>query len=243
MFNMWDKIKYIFLLLICGAFVGCSHISKTHYKKFMNSNVITKKLELQNKKIFFIGISHIGTRDYYNNIKKIVDSLKQEKYIFVVEGLDAYEKRDSTYKINRMKFNKLLGETLSENGEYLDTINHKFLNRYSYPPELNLMNQPTEKNIFGNKFLIVDTSIRYIVEKFEQEYFKIELNECDLALDLNQKNDCKKIPKKYRKIFWNDFVIRERNLFIAKELEEINYPLICAVYGSAHVDGIIEYLK
>lgn len=232
-----SAILFILLFLSCNS---SEKVLKV-LKEFTRTKVITKAVKTDNKDYFFIGISHIGTKEYYSNIKKIVDSLKNEKYFFITESLIPESNLDSTIYY-RKKIRKIFGETINEH--YLDTINHKYLNKYSYPAKLKLINQPSDKELLRtSSYKNIDTKASILVQEFEQKYYKVILDKCDYETGIYEEYNCEKIPTEYSKIFWDEFIIKRRNQKVINKVRIMGYHKICVIYGSSHIEGMVEELE
>lgn len=78
--------KYFIILL--GILSSCvvNHKEEHLKDRYLNRKIELKKINYSNKSLYFIGVRHIGTTNYYNQVKFKIDSLQPEGYNFLYEG-------------------------------------------------------------------------------------------------------------------------------------------------------------
>ncbi len=173
--------------------------------------------------IVFIPMVHVGKEKYYESVKMLIDSLRQNGYIFFFEGLSMKKGLDSVQSIEySKKLRKFLGYNLSFDEENLSLPYYYNSKRY----------QKQDYNNLGitKKDINVDLTLKAVIDSFENKYFKINLNEYDLATNLNSKYKCKDNYKKYTWSITQEF----RNPYLSKRILNTKHKKLAIIYGKAH---------
>lgn len=63
-----------------------THIRNSFKNKYTNTKPEFKKINYENKQIYFLSIIHIGTKEYYNEKANKIDSLQSKGYKILYEG-------------------------------------------------------------------------------------------------------------------------------------------------------------
>ena len=238
------KIIIILTLLLCSSCV--SLIMKSEFKRYGFYDEKSKVHYLSNntKEVAFIGMHHVGRKEFYTDVASKIDSLKKQGYLVFYEGVETESGTDSlTADVQNRKLRKLIGSTV---GEYLDTLNNKFLGKYKISKKFKMMMQPasSELNIDTIQALRADVSFKTLVNEFEKKYYKIELDSCDFNTSLNSKTyDCELIEKKLRTTFFDETVLELRDQNLARKILEHQGNKIVIVFGSLHLTGMMVELR
>lgn len=234
----------IFVLLIL---ISCN-IKKYSFNKLkeigvFETNVTVKKIAHEGKQIAFIETRHIGKKDYYDQMKIKIDSLKNDNYYFFLEGVQ----NKSNDTIQLLKYRKIFGNIYTNNSEeIIDTINNKIYSIVPYDKEWGLISQPRYGK-FGLDSLnskIVDVDVAELVNLYEDKFQKIELDFCDYSTPLKDKYDCKrKIERKNWNEFSTDYIVAFRDEKVAFTTKESKKTKICIIYGQNHYEGIKSNLE
>jgi len=193
-----------------------------------------------NKTVAFVPMKHIGPREFYNDVRHIVDSLENEGYIAYLESTritDSLTKEEDS--IVHLKVRKMIGTYLGDQG-YLDTINRKLMGR-RYSNKLKLINQPPYKKLGADtlKAKIVDVPMNRIVKAYEEQYGVLHLNDCDYVLKPEQKYECGKEPG--RQV--NSIILNYREKHLANTIVKDSSKKIAVIYGAAHEAGLLRELR
>lgn len=178
-------MKKSFLLLLLLLLFSCqgallSVISKESIQKDI------KVLENKNSSstIVFLPMIHIGKKDYYTSIEKVIDSLRKDKYSIYYESIAMSKDIDSLVQKNYYKkLRKFIGFHIT-----LDRDNKSLP---SYTNKKNYIYQ--DYSLMGLKRYdeILDIPINELIDIYEKKYGLIKLTECDIETPLNKKYKCK----------------------------------------------------
>lgn len=214
----------------------------------IDKKAILQKLNYQNKDILFLGMTHISQQPFYDECKKIIDSLSVQGYYILGEGVQADNKIVVNGKeiasqedtINSKKIRKILGIDIAFYGE------SKFFKDFS--KKYQLVEQPAslymnhcKKGSNLGKFL--DYTSKELVSTFEKEKGEVILNECDIKTPIGQEYKCEKSNKKDRNFFIDEIAKKKRDALIAKEIKETTYQKILIVYGEGHYQRVKKLLE
>lgn len=239
-------MKNRFLIFVLLILISCN-IKRYSFNKLQEigvfeTSVTVKKIVHEGKQIAFIKTRHIGKKEYYDQMKIKIDSLKNDNYYFFLEGVQ----NKSNDTIQLLKYRKIFGNIYTNNAEeIIDTINNKIYNIVPYDKEWGLISQPRYGK-FGLDSLnskIVDIDVAELVNLYEEKFQKIELDSCDYSTSLNDKYDCKrKIERKNWNEFSTDYIITYRDMNVANKIKESDKKKICIIYGQNHYEGIKNHL-
>ena len=74
------KKTILFLIIVTSSVFSCkNHLynSALQRKGFFSDKIYLSKMANQNKEIVFIPMSHLGTKEFYKDVKFKIDSLKK----------------------------------------------------------------------------------------------------------------------------------------------------------------------
>ena len=138
-------MKKIILILLLLSITSCALISPNYALKkagfFKTKNkLITITNKSQKEKILFLGMHHIGRKEYYDDVAKKIDSLQNLGYVVFYEGVKGFEETDSLVDIkNQLKLRKILGFSIKK---HIDTATNIIGGRLKYKGKHKLINQP-----------------------------------------------------------------------------------------------------
>lgn len=232
--------KIMFFISICFIMISCS--SLVMKKLGLDSDeVLVKSLNYDEKDVVFVGIRHIGQEDYYLNTKKIIDSLLNEDYHFILEGnylqrsdKPPMDKNDSLYL---KKFRKIIG--LDPTLEFSEQkLFEDFFESH------NLKDQPdyTYFNLDYSNSENVDLQYKEIIDIFEAEHGEVVLSSCDNKTSLGQEYNCNKLSKNKAIYLKEKILLEERNKLIINKLKKSKHNKVVILYGEEHFNGIEEQI-
>jgi hypothetical protein len=198
-----------------------------------------KKFDVAGKEVFFIGMRHIGTKKYYNNTKQLVEKFSKDSFLIFVESV-AHIENGVRFRDTLMlkKFRKITGVDLGiEHANQEDKVMKLLVER------LKLINQPDYKELGVHVYKKADLSYVNLINLFEERYGDIELDSCDLNSKLGSQNPCKLVSSEKRQIFDREFILQERNKFVANEIQSSANRKILLIYGLMHYEGIKDELQ
>ena len=114
-------------VLFCAS--SCNLAGKIILKRagILENKVTVEKISNIKKTVVFVKMHHVGTSDFYKDVKVKIDSLHLEGYIFLYEGVTLNIELDSLKMDTvKRKYRKLFGFGLSNKG-YLDTTDHSIM--------------------------------------------------------------------------------------------------------------------
>ena len=232
---MNKKLLFIVFLILNS----CSAITNMLLK---NNGVFDTKSSLKilkstNQKVVFIGMHHIGKKEFYNDVSIKIDSLQKLGYTTYYESVkDGAEIDSTTKKISKLKFRKLIGIVPEK---YIDTANNIIGGKLKYRNKKHkLINQPSypDMNIDTLTSIKADVGLTTLMAEFEKKHGEISIDSCDMKYELyDTKYNCKLDDK--------DFIINYRNKFLADKITNSKLDKILIIYGKSHLDGLIQDLK
>lgn len=235
------------LLIICILlFSACQRILLNAFG-VLDKTVTMRRIKNSEKEILFIPMHHVGKKDFYDDVKNKIDSLRGLGFIFYYEGVKRTLSGDSLSNDTiRRKLRKIIWiDVLSPKMKtgYIDSlgnttvgISNKNIKRYD------LVNQPgrTKLGIDSLNDKWVDVYISDLLEAFEKKFGRLELSECDLKSGYDTKYTCEKYKNKEgRKFVLTDY----RNQVIADQILKDTHTKIAIIYGAKHFDGILKELQ
>ena len=231
------KILYIILLFTmtsCATLLLNTALQKV--------GIYDDKIELQRysrseKELVFFPIQHIGTSDFYNDVKLKIDSLQNIGYYFYFEKIKPnVDSDDVLYR----KFRKITGLSKCKEG-YLENLDSVFGKKIKFKKEL--INQPEYEFLGLNSINSknVDCDFAYLINYYESKYGQIILEDCDFETSIYDKTICPD-DKKLNKEQSNDVLVESRNKIILEELDNEKRNKIAIIYGKGHLEGLSKGL-
>lgn len=177
----------------------------------------------------FLGIMHLNKPEYFQRVKKNVDSFRNAGYSIFYESVLTNPNLDSLSKLEvQRKFRKVSGFHLTT---YLDTLN-KSVSHFQIK---NMVNQTKENTGINTKFdHRADLSLDSLVMLYERDKGKIHLDDCDFKTDLNSKYSCYKTDHNNL----NYLILTLRDQHLAKEIINFKNDKILVIYGDRHEFGL-----
>jgi hypothetical protein len=200
----------------------------------MNKIYKVQKFSNGDKTVAFIGVMHINKPEYYQKIKKDIDSLRAAGYSIMYEGV----KPDSTLGKEKIeyfhkKLRKITGFYLTS---YLDTLNQdmgKFRVKgfVDQTQELTGINKLTD--------IRADLALDSLISVYERKRGPITLSSCDIDTKLGDKYKCGKKNKEN----FTYLVLNLRNEHLANVVLKHPNKKIAILYGDKHKYGLLQNLK
>jgi hypothetical protein len=232
--------KTVSLILLLVLTTNCSSYKVNVAFGLMgiyNDEVKISKLTNDTKEILFIPMHHIGTKLFYVDVNKKVDSLENLGFYFYTEKVTG-SKEDT---IALLKVRKLTGIPFSKKKSgYLAMYDSMYDGKIKYKKEL--IDQPAYKDMGVDSLISknVDVTIKDMVRYYETKYGEIKLEKCDYETVIDKKSLCKAKPIDRKQS--NDAILNFRNKHILEELQKDPHQKIAIIYGAKHFTGIKEEL-
>jgi hypothetical protein len=199
------------------------------------------------KKIVFIGMHHIGTKEFYADVKKLCDSLIEADYSLFYEGVRKIPSKDSMeldtmYKKIRQITGLHLG-AMTKDGGYIDTVNNTIMGRkFKFISKYHLVNQPRNTMFFRDSLQVKNIDVRAstILAETERKFGPVLLTQYDHSVPAHKKYKYKsKTLKEPRAQF---YMLEYRNEVITDSV--LSGPnKIALLYGDDHFKGILKNLQ
>lgn len=235
-------IKLRFFLLstvVCLGSLSCISLAMKYRtgKTGVNELYVLENM-VEEKKIVMIPVLHVETREYYEEVKKYMDSLKNCGYVVFYEGVGLRNamkclRLDETEILCRLdtlyrKFRKITGfhiDYMNDSNNGLKPLLRK--DKYVYQSREML-------GLTGEKDIHVDVNLEDLIGKYESDNGKIALSQYDWITDLNDRYKCSKANRGRSAIM----LYHIRNKHIINEILSSQYQKIILVYGKAHIPMI-----
>ncbi|MBW7954585.1 hypothetical protein H3C61_02105 [Candidatus Gracilibacteria bacterium] len=218
------------------------------------------KITNGDKTVIFHGMSHIGTKDFYNKVKENIKKYKKLGYTLYFEGVRPGNEQNHKDFDNALgvkfdektydSFSKLYGLVNQDNSIFLNLVNNKDINvdvsmddimeKYNNIKQTSgLQNRQYNQPIDINDVVVRELSklnpkelelFRYVNKSFINFILKSE--EIQSTIQNNFSN---------KELF--EVILDERNKVIADKIIHSEDKNIIATYGLLHFKGIFELLK
>jgi hypothetical protein len=228
------KVKFVYSVLCLILILSCKGLI---YDIIVGKPDIREEIKIlenvnNNKTIVFFPMVHVGRKEYFENSKPLIDSLRSEGFKFYYENVIVDPILDS---LETIIYNKKMRSILGLSPR-LDSANKSLPKFYS---RKNFVIQ--DYNVMGltQSDTKLDMFLNQIVDSIENKYGKLRLSDCDLKTSLNSKYKCKSKNSKFGFIFTNIF----RDQYIWEELKKVKADKIVLIYGKMHWYGLYPEFK
>lgn len=240
-------MKKTFLILLIFSLTSC--VSMFLDTALEQMGVFEEKPKLQllkndNKKVLFMGMHHLGRKEFYNDVAYKVDSLQKKGFVVYYELIKNNAIKDSLKKIEYYK--KARKITGIKTGKYYDTITKKIGGKYKYKGDYNLIPQPSyeKMNVNMDSALNADVGINNLIDEFEKKFGEIKLEDCDKNNPVYSKEyNCDLIDKELREKFDIEYIENYRDKNLANEISNSKKENILVIYGKKHFEGLKSELQ
>ncbi len=209
----------------------------------------SRKFELRNgnRTIIYFPMRHLGTRVYYDQIQRAVDSLQKSGYVVFYESI-AYQV-DSAAQRDRYdrKFRKLTGNRLGlQQCIEIPGDTSKILRAPMYRKlGQRIISQPDYSFFLVNYETAVNADIpkNKLLDDFEYKYGVIQLDPCDYTTALNEPYNCKPVKTALKNKFDKEFVMAKREENLASLVADAAQQKILILFGTSHFKGFLRNLQ
>jgi hypothetical protein len=232
--------KILLFVIITISLVSCNRI----VLYIITPNNVEKSLKIMrndDKIVVFLPTVHLAKPSFYQNSKKIVDSLKNENYIVFYEEINVHEKYynksldlENKKELNTLlkKYRKILGSFFANN---LNDKPNKSLPKFYKNKKFITQT----KEILGIDSLDInaDISLSKLIKVHEKKYGEIILSKCDHNTNFYEKYNCKKVNSNY-------YSVREyRDSIVSNIVLKYKSQKSLIIFGKAHWYGIWPYFR
>lgn len=238
-------MKKLLLIFPLIALTSCaSKLVDFALKKngILDTKAVIQPLDYNDKKILFLNMMHLGTKEYYADVRSKVDSLQKEGFFVMYEGL-YLRKSERVIKENDslsyIKFRKVMG---------IDPlVEYSKMKPFSeYITKYNLLDQPDypELGITSKNSKAVDLPLTTLISELEKEKGIVQLSQCDYDLKLGSGTyNCGKVDKDIQDHMLKSIILDKRNQNIVEQIKQSPNKKIVIVYGKNHYSGIQKMLQ
>lgn len=209
----------------------------------IDNKVSLKEIKYQNKNILFLPVVHISQQPFYDDCKKVIDSLSNKGYYIFGEGIgsESMLKGEKVYSIQDTVYMKKIRKILGiDAGHYQKTdFFVQFSKKYKLVTQPKTL-YPTEEPLGQS----VDYTTKQTVEAYEKEKGEIILDDYDKKTKIGEEYKGKKmtsIDKDNKKYFLNEISLNKRNEYLAEQVRKSQHNKILIIYGTSHYEGL-KYL-
>lgn len=247
-------MKKLLLFLTVTSLVSTSCKSYLMNNFFEREGIYdeTSKIEklVGENEIIIIPMHHIGTENFYKNVRKKVDSLTNLKYKIFYEMILTNNMKSNDSSIQEimdttmiLKFRKafgLIGLSAKGTTNYIEFFKEKGIKiKKNLVPQSNLTDLGLKNKLSEN----VDATMDELIRAYENKYGNIILEEYDLKTKLFDNYDRNKCKNKIDKQMFNEFITHYRNGVIINKINQNKNAKIAIVYGKNHFVGIKDSLQ
>lgn len=216
---------FCMLVLTLLLFTSCTMFRVAD--KMTSYDVTQYQWESKTKQVRFIGMSHIASPEFYENVRRSVYNAKKEGYALVYEYVDYKQFDDSLIR----KMRRIIG--FLPNAKVYERILNVLTER-----GYQIQNNELFKNQYNNLDFNLDISAAELVKAYEDKYGIIKLKQEDFDKDLTK---TVKPLASLNKL--NAIILDYRNEQLAKKIEALPYAKILVLYGDMHKEGLLDELK
>ncbi|MDO5656054.1 MAG: hypothetical protein Q4G27_07945 [Flavobacteriaceae bacterium] len=183
------------------------------------------------KSLVIIPNIHVAVEEQFNDLKFKIDSLTQQGYFLYYEGVNVHITDTTTI----LKANKITG---IENTKGLKTQFDKIIkNPKGRMQRLIMQPKFTSLGATEENSKNMDLTMREVVDKYEEKFGEIILNDCDYASFNNEDIKCKKSPDVPREN--SKYAMTEiRDQYIVNQIIKEGKDKVVMVYGKEHYKGM-----
>ena len=243
--------KYILFISILVLITSCkSYFVNSYFKSIgvYDNKIILEKLVSNDKEIVCIGMHHLGKKEFYDDVKTKIDSLKKEEYFFYLEGIGSdFSNKSSINKTDSLGLIELAYKLRKINGNFPISKGFKidyseFFKQKGIKLREVLMNQPSyvEFGLSTINSKNTDLKIEELLKIYEAKKGKIILDSCDYKTPYFEKSICK---SKSDKKTYDKIIFDERNNSIISHILSDKKRKIAIIYGKIHFIGIKDSLQ
>ncbi len=242
----------LFILFIILAWWWLSYLSNETFPATMPEYTISN----WTKVVKFQAMSHIWTKNFYNQVKENIKQFKKEWAVYFYEWVRPWTKENSE-KFNQaiwIKFDKDLYKNFSklywvenqQNENFLWLINNKDFN-----VDLNIddiINLYEKKNLKSTKWKIPIDASKEIIKTLSQLNDKelkilVYINKAILNFIISNETTQNFLTEKFSNKGLFDVILWERNKVIANAIIDSKYKKIYTTYWLLHFKWVLKLLK
>ena len=224
---MTRLITVLSLIAFALGFSSCKIIKSIHQLKKKHAKVYSYKLG--NKAIDYCPLHHLGKKEFYDDVTRVVTEHKKDGYVVYYEMIRSDFTKDSLLKDSiRRKARKLKGFS----GSYKENSRGMF-KKYIEQPQYKNMGV-TDNDVWA------DINYLQMINQFEKLYGEIRLDSADMNTPFDAKFNK---SEKFTKQQYNSIVIDYRNDHLIELIKESKPNKILVLYGEGHRKNFKQKIK
>ena len=229
-FHLTTMKKLLLLLSLLLIVISCKMVNKA----IINHHTNTFKIDIYtngDKEVAYLPMVHLGKPEFYDKVKRSVDSLRSLDYAIYYESVSADESMDSLSKVETWKkFRKVTG--------FFPDFKNKKLYR-SFDIKGFVMQSLENTGIDAARDVKADVSVNKLIAMYEKEKGAIVLSDYDLSVPLKEKYKPGKINNE--DVYFLVDSLRNDNL--ASMIRDSKDQKIAVVYGKLHKYALLRKLR
>lgn len=225
--------KIVVLFFIAIALTSCGRALTGLALKFYKHSTLHYYTN-GDKQLIFMPMIHLNKQGFYDEVKRNVDSLRNDGYVFVYESVKPSKDLDSIQEdLIRRKFRRVIGFNLTS---YTDKENE---NMKRYRVKGTVSQSMVNTGLNKEKDILGDVGVDSLVHIYEKEKGEIVLSDYDLKTPLNKKYKGDKLPKSDKEYL----ILTVRNKVLSDKIAALPNKKIVVLYGALHRSGFFANLK
>src|SRR5690554_4898056 len=198
-----------------------------------NKSFVISHYEKEGREVKTIPMVHVNKPEFYEMTKRKIDSLRNDGYQVLYEGINSDVTDSLQLDILMRKFRQVTGFASMD---YMDEENEAFksLQKKKYVSQSDVdygVNTDTDQH--------ADLYLEQMIEMYEKRYGEIVLTDCDYKTRLGKKYRCSKVDKNKRYYLLSGI----RNSHVLNKIEESDAEKIVLVFGRNHIMDIYSIIR
>jgi hypothetical protein len=224
-----DLKKILFYTLFLSLLISCKTVDVLIEIKKKKATI--NNFSMGDKEIKFIPMHHLGSEDFYFDVREKILKLKSEGYTVFYELVKPSTNIDSvTNDLNRRKMRRIKGF----DGNYKELFSKMGLFK-------NSILQPSYE-ILGTDENDVRADVTW--EQFINEWEKVNGLVILDSIDVNTPfNGTYKMTRNYTRAQKDKIILDYRNSYLANMIKETTNKKILVIYGKGHRKGVFKLLS
>lgn len=187
------------------------------------------------REVVIIPMMHTGSPKYYNRVKKIVDSLRSDGFVFFYESVQYCN--DTLSAETRDTLDRKLRKVV---GFHLTAYNDKENESLPFTTHMGQVEQTWERTGLMHGDIHADLCIEELVRRYEAAKGEIVLTDYDLRTGLTEKYYISREEQEHYNSFYIIHKLRED--YLLSLFDSSSYPKVAVLYGAGHKWFIIAGL-
>ena len=222
-------MKHFLSIVTLLLLTGCMSVA-LKYIGADETKMKIKSLDVGGKQVLFLPMHHLGKQEFYADVRRKVDSLHQQGYVILYEGISEFSRQltKDEEELYGRKFRKIIGFSMKNQRMKLSK---KLENRYVHQPSAEALGI-TKKDIHA------DVEMDVLIDAYQQRYGTVTLTPCDYNTSFEEEYPC---GKKSRENI--DRLSQLRNERLMNLVKQNLDKKLAILYGSQHYTDLVQMEK